>query len=609
MTTGRAFRVIALMAARDEADIISQVIADLVRQRVEVYLVDDGSTDGTVEEASAWLGRGLLKIERRPPTRYFEWSELLRRKQELAVTLSADWFLHQDADEFRESPWPHLDLHEAIRVVDELGYNAIDFRLLNFRPTQETAHLETDIRAALTHYEEPDVWDSMQIKAWKRSGTPVDLQSSGGHEAAFADRKIFPLKFLSRHYPIRGQAHGERKIFIERQPRYSPAELERGWHVQYAKAIPDSSFIRRSEELRHFDAATIRNELQSVPRDAQRIRELEGALSRLSSELAVLRSQLDASVLTNQRLSEELETARNDALRKARSAERRIVELVSSVHAVEERIGRERDVAIRGADELRRERDDLYASKSWRITRPLRWANTMVTGAAPPVHSPAPTNAGPPSVIQESSRLTPLSENWGIDRGTPVDRHYILAFLEDHRADIRGHVLEVKDSGYTQRFGGRAVTRSSVLDIDPANRKASVIGDLAGFPSDMDPVDCFILTQTLHIVFDIRTALRNAIGFLKPGGILLATVPAVSRVNGENGGLESGDFWRCTQAALRRLLGDVSEAADVEIITWGNVRTCTAFLYGLAAEELPQEALAFHDPWFPLLHGVRVVRR
>jgi hypothetical protein len=47
----------------------------------------------------------------------------------------------------------------------------------------------------------------------------------------------------------------------------------------------------------------------------------------------------------------------------------------------------------------------------------------------------------------------------------------------------------------------------------------------------------------------------------------------------------------------------------LEVTTYGNVRTCAAFLYGLAAEDLPPHVLNHHDPWFPLLHGVRVVKR
>ena len=96
---------------------------------------------------------------------------------------------------------------------------------------------------------------------------------------------------------------------------------------------------------------------------------------------------------------------------------------------------------------------------------------------------------------------------------------------------------------------------------------------------------------------------------LSPGGVLLCTIPAVSRVNYEDGGLEHGDFWRLTAAAVKRLFEQLPQVERLEVKTYGNVRTCAAFLYGLAAEELPADVLDHHDPWFPLLHGVRVVKR
>src|SRR3989338_10975383 len=67
---------------------------------------------------------------------------------------------------------------------------------------------------------------------------------------------------------------------------------------------------------------------------------------------------------------------------------------------------------------------------------------------------------------------------WGRDRGTSIDRHYIEGFLETHRADVRGRALEVRDSTYTRRFGGDAVTTGDVIDVDPGNGLATVIADL-----------------------------------------------------------------------------------------------------------------------------------
>ena len=62
---GAGFRVIALIATYNEEDIIGQVVEDLIRQGVEVYLVDDGSTDDTVARVEPWQGRGAVVESRR----------------------------------------------------------------------------------------------------------------------------------------------------------------------------------------------------------------------------------------------------------------------------------------------------------------------------------------------------------------------------------------------------------------------------------------------------------------------------------------------------------------------------------------------------------------
>src|SRR5689334_9957716 len=134
----KPFRVVALLAAYNEADVIGAVLAHLIAEGVEVYVIDNGSTDATAAVAEAFVGKGVLRVERmtgspdNDGTNAFQWERILRRKEELAREIDADWFIHHDADEFRESPWSGRSLAEAIAAVDRAGYNAIDFAVLNF---------------------------------------------------------------------------------------------------------------------------------------------------------------------------------------------------------------------------------------------------------------------------------------------------------------------------------------------------------------------------------------------------------------------------------------------------------------------------------------------
>jgi SAM-dependent methyltransferase len=210
-----------------------------------------------------------------------------------------------------------------------------------------------------------------------------------------------------------------------------------------------------------------------------------------------------------------------------------------------------------------------------------------------------------PAFLGTIRRTTPLSDHWGRDRGTPVDRYYIEHFLAGARQAIRGRVLEVMNADYTGRFGV-GVERSDVLDIDPANPVATIVADLANahaIPSET--FDCFILTQTLQYIYDIRSAVAHAHRILRPGGTLLCTVPTVSRIARRE--LES-EYWRLTAAACSRLFGDVFAGGVVDVRARGNVLSAVAFLVGMAREELSSRELDRDDQFFPVIVTVQATK-
>jgi peptidoglycan/xylan/chitin deacetylase (PgdA/CDA1 family)/glycosyltransferase involved in cell wall biosynthesis len=207
----------------------------------------------------------------------------------------------------------------------------------------------------------------------------------------------------------------------------------------------------------------------------------------------------------------------------------------------------------------------------------------------------------------DAGRTSPVSRNWGYDRGTPIDRYYIEQFVDRHAADVRGSVLEVQESDLTIRTGGERVTRSDVLDLNPGNPRATVVGDLRRLTAVADDsYDCVILTQTLHVIDDMRRVVAECRRILKPGGVLLATLPCASRVCLEYG--PDGDFWRVTEAGARALFTEAFPGGRVQARSFGNVQVITAFLLGLACDEIDPEVFEVHDPFFPLLVGVRAVK-
>ena len=198
----------------------------------------------------------------------------------------------------------------------------------------------------------------------------------------------------------------------------------------------------------------------------------------------------------------------------------------------------------------------------------------------------------------------PVSHAWGYERGQPVDRWYIERFLEENRGDITGRVLEVKDSAYTDRYGHDLEERA-VLDVDPGNERATYVADLAAADTvPSETFDCFVLTQTLQYVFDVRAALGHAHRVLRPGGVLLLTLPMVSRLTDP----PLTDYWRFTPLAAERMLEEAFAPGEVEVEGRGNVLAQVAFLEGLASEDLAEAELGVDDAHLPLLVCARAVR-
>lgn len=200
--------------------------------------------------------------------------------------------------------------------------------------------------------------------------------------------------------------------------------------------------------------------------------------------------------------------------------------------------------------------------------------------------------------------LDPLSLEFGYDRGLPIDRYYIEQFLGRHSGDIAGCVLEIGDDGYTRRFGKARVSHSDVLSVTPDGRKVTLVGDLT--TADHIPTgrfDCIIFTQTLQFIFDHRAALATIHRILKPNGVLLATVPGITKIPQDRWGPLC--CWSYTEVSARKLLEQTFDIELIEVDSRGNVLAACAFLQGLATEELAEEELDYRDPLFPVVISVR----
>lgn len=243
-------RVIALLATYNEGRFIASCLEHLFQQGVQVYLIDNESTDDTVSIAERYRDRGVIGIETLPRQGMFSLTAQLKRKEHLAHDLEADWFIHLDADEIRLPPSSWQTLVQAFAAVTAQGYNAVNFMEYTFVPTREAPdHDHPGFQRTMRWYYPFLPTQNHQLKAWRRQRALVDLASTGGHHVQFSDRRIYPVSFPMKHYLVLSRHHALEKYA---KKKFESAELERGWHGWRARLTSELIQFPSQSELKTY---------------------------------------------------------------------------------------------------------------------------------------------------------------------------------------------------------------------------------------------------------------------------------------------------------------------------------------------------------------------
>ncbi len=205
-------------------------------------------------------------------------------------------------------------------------------------------------------------------------------------------------------------------------------------------------------------------------------------------------------------------------------------------------------------------------------------------------------------------RVKPISLHFGYDRGNqPIDRFYIEGFLYRHRHVIKGNVLEIGERLYTEKFGREQVENSHIFHVDHQHPDATYTGDIAS-AADMPAAyyDCVIFTQTMQYIYDFEGAISQIHKILKPGGVLLLTVPGLSPISRD----QWSELWlfNFSSAALKKMFTTKFESESIVFESYGNVKVATAAMYGLAAEEIQPEDFTYQDPLYQLVNTVIAIK-
>lgn len=192
------------------------------------------------------------------------------------------------------------------------------------------------------------------------------------------------------------------------------------------------------------------------------------------------------------------------------------------------------------------------------------------------------------------TKTSPLADQFG--RGKPIDRYYIEKFLKIYQCYIKGDILEMENNDYTYQFG-HDITSANFMDL--TNKKATLVHDLQdtkGLPANK--FDCFICTQTLPYIYDIKAGFASAKKMLKKGGVFLVAAPGLSKLSDKPP--EFYEQWHFTVNSFRNLAKEAG-FSKIEVNMYGNCFAATAFLEGVAVEDIKNPALLdVQDGGFPV---------
>ncbi len=262
-------KIIAILASYNEERFIRACLQHYLEQGVEVYLMDNESTDNTVAIAKEFLDKNVIGIETIPRKGVYSWNKILRRKEEIVDTLDGDWYMHADPDEIRFPPKPGQTIAEAIQQVDQEGYNAINFMEYTFLPVKEFPNHDTpNFQNSMQWYYPFAPRHPHRLNAWKKQKQQwvglkksvkelfhhrrllppsINLTSSGGHLVKFNNLKPYPQDFILKHYIVLSLDHAIQKYVHK---TYDPKETDsgHGWRAnakEYSFLLPSQSQMRK----------------------------------------------------------------------------------------------------------------------------------------------------------------------------------------------------------------------------------------------------------------------------------------------------------------------------------------------------------------------------
>jgi glycosyltransferase involved in cell wall biosynthesis len=257
-----SFRFFAVLGTWMEEDIVESTVRNAFVQGVEkVFLVDNASTDATVERAvaaGAQLAESFRTVSHQEELRNLFMNAVVARES-IACGAEYVWWLWIDADEFPEGPGTMTiaeylaTLDRRFRLVGSTYYNHFPttkpenipgVHPVDLQPMCEASIPIEQTRCAQPHWKHP-------LQRFDRQG--VFLKAvSGFHTATL--RTQDPLYepeggIVTHHIQYRDEAVTRARYDLCDPSRYAVHQTIRALHVQRRRASLDAVYAHRFEEI------------------------------------------------------------------------------------------------------------------------------------------------------------------------------------------------------------------------------------------------------------------------------------------------------------------------------------------------------------------------
>src|SRR4051812_35461502 len=146
-------RVVAVLAVRNERPYLGGCLAHLVDNEIDFFVVDNASTDSSLDLLRQPRFREhLVGYRSLPFTGAFDWEGLMQAREAAAHEVDADWVVFVSADEIMHSYRGGETLRAGIERVDGEGYDAIDFNEFVSPPIERDYVVDPPGPQPLRHY-------------------------------------------------------------------------------------------------------------------------------------------------------------------------------------------------------------------------------------------------------------------------------------------------------------------------------------------------------------------------------------------------------------------------------------------------------------------------